>query len=596
MRHFSLKDFIYQNNQGIYTLDESAAHPFAYSDGDAAEEYVLRSIRDVQDVSYNSPELTRKSRDWSSYYHLAAGRASHLQALELPQDIAVLELGAGCGAVSRYLGEKHRMLHCVEGSPRRAVIARERCRGLDNVKVYCADFRKIALEPEYDLVLLNGVLEYAPVFFGGEGRSPDEAVAALLRLAKSALTENGVLIIAIENKIGLKYWCGADEDHTGRLFDGIHGYPTPGTARTYSKNELTRFLEAAGFGLSQFYSCFPDYKFATSILAVGNDVPNDYFIHNWIPYPAENPGLTREYLIHEGLAAKTLADAGLIHEFANSFLVVASPNSAGKFERSLKPDWLACKLSVANRDKSVHCITKFFPKTATIEKNLIHYVGAGGQAENPLGHTAAPATWLAGNLLSWEAASAAMSKNFRQAFPVIFAEYHAELLKKFAVGSVDAEGFPLVKGDGFDFIMGNIIRTQSGLEGIDDEWKLDRTLAADYLLYRSLCYDVIGQNKYWVDGRKISDANEFAIAMIRTIYPNYSRKRHDGNRALENTVLREIRGALTATTWGASYKSALWKRAIKALARKLPPSVRKNIMRISEVIHENVLVVFDTAY
>jgi len=589
-----LTDFAYQEDLGIYMPEEdgngAGLERFAYSDGDEAEDYVLGAIREASDVSDNSPELSRYARDWASYYHLAPGRANAIRVLDLPRDISVLELGSGCGAISRYLGENHRELHCVEGSPRRAVITRERCRDLDNVKVYCADFRKLELDPSYDLVLLNGVLEYAPVFF--RSGDPDEATAALLRFATSALKKDGVLLIGIENKIGLKYWCGASEDHTGRLFDGIQGYPTSGSARTYTRRELTRILEAAGLSVCTFYSCFPDYKFATSILA-GSDPGSDFNIHNWIEYPAECLGLSREYLIHEGLAAKVLYDAGLIHEFANSFLVVAAAETPKAFERAMHPDWLASKVSVANRDRVAHCMTRFYPQTATVEKRCIEYVSGAVRDGLPMGHAPGTERWHPGQLLSYEVARAVMSKHFRETVAALLAEYHAELLRRFGVGTADDEGFPLVRGECFDFIMGNIIRTPGGLEGIDEEWASDRTLTADYLLFRSLCHDVIGRNKPWL-GQTIHDVDEFSITTIRTIYPSYSRRRHERNRSLEEMLMAEIRGELGGTAWNSSHSgTAAWlKRAIKAAARQVPADIRAKIVRGSGALHSKVASLF----
>jgi SAM-dependent methyltransferase len=589
-----LEDFTYQLGKGIYLpVDNSiAGEQFAYSDGDTAEDYILRCIRESSDVSDNSPELARHARDWSSYYHLAAGRANHLRVLDLPHDLSVLELGAGCGAISRYLGENHHEVHCIEGSQRRAIIASERCRGLDNVKVYCADFRVMELEPKYDIVLLNGVLEYAPVFFGGNGRSPEESTAALLQLAKSALTKNGILLIAIENKIGLKYWCGASEDHTGLQFDGIHGYPTPGTAITYSKKDLTKILATSGFSFSKFFSCFPDYKFAKSILVDDSTSQQEFFIHNWIEYPAENPGLSRDYNIHEGLAAKTLSDAGLIHEFANSFLIVTSPQTPKGFEQTISPEWIASKVSVGNRDRTVHCVTKFYPKTTTITKSLINYVCGNIRNEKPLGHTIKTANWISGNLLSWEVADAVMSKQFRKAILGLVTEYHDTMIAKFAIGETDHEGFPLLQGECFDFIMGNIIRTPAGLEGIDNEWKPDRTLAVDYLLYRSLCYDVVGLNNRWLD-HKIADADEFMITMISTLYPQYNRKRHESNQSLENSALREVRGELgTSVEFSPHNQTVTWKRAIKTITRRCPSRIRTKIIQVSEGLNEKVWTLF----
>ncbi|EXI91791.1 MAG: Methyltransferase domain protein [Candidatus Accumulibacter sp. BA-94] len=591
--HF-LKEFTYQKASGVYTAakDGSGGEEFAYSDGDVAEEYVFSCIRDAGDVSDNSPELVRWARDWSSYYHLAAGRANHIRVLDLPRELSVLELGSGCGAVSRYLGEHHREVHCVEGSPRRAAITRARCRGLDNVKVYCADFRKLLLEAEYDMVLLNGVLEYAPVFFAAEGRSPGDATAVLLALAKSALRKNGILLIAIENKIGLKYWCGASEDHTGRLFDGIHGYPTPGTARTYSKRELSQALDGSGFGFRKFYSCFPDYKFPTSVLVDDHGAHRGVFIHNWIEYPAENPGLDRSYLVHEGLAARSLADAGLIHEFANSFLVVASEHEPAGFDSTIKPEWLASKISVANRDRTVHCVTKFFPKTKTIEKTLIDYNSSDRRDTKALGHAVETAKWISGNLLSWEVAEAVMSKHFRSALLLVVAEYHEELLKSFATGANDDQGYPLLRGECFDFIMGNIIRTAAGLEGIDNEWKMDRPLPVDYLLYRSLSYDVLGRNGRWLC-HNVPDADSFVIAMVRSLYPGYDEQRQARNRSLESTILSEIRGELGGTKWlSAEDGMAPWKRGVRKIARKVPAGLRARIVGLSGAINEKLRILF----
>lgn len=49
------------------------------------------------------------------------------------------------------------------------------------------------------------------------------------------LNENGKIIIAIENKLGLKYWAGCQEDHVGKYFEGIEDYPITNGVKTFSK-------------------------------------------------------------------------------------------------------------------------------------------------------------------------------------------------------------------------------------------------------------------------------------------------------------------------------------------------------------------------
>ena len=70
-------------------------------------------------------------------------------------------------------------------------------------------------------------------------------------------------MIAIENRLGLKYWAGATEDHTGLYFEGLEGYPTTDYVRTFSKPELEALLRQSGYGLD--YYPYPDYKFPERI-------------------------------------------------------------------------------------------------------------------------------------------------------------------------------------------------------------------------------------------------------------------------------------------------------------------------------------------
>ena len=68
------------------------------------------------------------------------------------------------------------------------------------------------------------------------------------------------MIIAIENKFGLKYWAGAREDHTGRNFDSIEDYPNDKGIQTFGKHELTELLKSVGFSNTEYYYPMPDYK------------------------------------------------------------------------------------------------------------------------------------------------------------------------------------------------------------------------------------------------------------------------------------------------------------------------------------------------
>ena len=71
-------------------------------------------------------------------------------------------------------------------------------------------------------------------------------------------------MIAIENRLGLKYWAGCTEDHVGRYFEGLEGYHNSEGVRTFSKKEWEKLIEISGMR-GKFYYPYPDYKFPLAI-------------------------------------------------------------------------------------------------------------------------------------------------------------------------------------------------------------------------------------------------------------------------------------------------------------------------------------------
>ena len=81
----------------------------------------------------------------------------------------------------------------------------------------------------------------------------------------SFLKPDGKLLVSIENRLGLKYFAGAPEDHTDLYFLGLNRYSGNNSVRTFSKSELTRLFEKSGLCHMKYYYPYPDYKFPTEI-------------------------------------------------------------------------------------------------------------------------------------------------------------------------------------------------------------------------------------------------------------------------------------------------------------------------------------------
>ena len=119
-------DYHLDSVTGVWSQPEFQS--FDYSDGEETEQQLQHIIDTASDISSLSPELRQHSVDWPTTYHLSGLRANILRPFEITSEHDVLEIGAGCGALSRYLGECGASVLALEGSFRRARIARSRTR------------------------------------------------------------------------------------------------------------------------------------------------------------------------------------------------------------------------------------------------------------------------------------------------------------------------------------------------------------------------------------------------------------------------------------------------------------------------------------
>ncbi|MBL8039176.1 MAG: glycosyltransferase [Nitrospira sp.] len=323
----------------------------AYSDGKDTEERILAILRNTGDLTSVSTELEQHITDWPTEYHLSSGRGNLLRCLKLLSGSRILELGCGCGAITRVLGESGADVTAVEGSVRRATIAAERCRDLSNVRVVADNIASLHSDEQYDVVTLIGVLEYSSLFMPGE-----DPIGACLRKARSFLKEGGTLLIAIENQLGLKYFAGSSEDHLGQPFYGVGDLYGRGTAVTFGRTELRRRLEESGFKQTEFFYPFPDYKLPQVIVSDRVRSFPAFRVADLLTRISSRD-YTRDWrsIFPENLAAQALERNGLLLDMANSFLVIATNGIAPGLP------WLATHYSSASRRSSLRVETTFVP-------------------------------------------------------------------------------------------------------------------------------------------------------------------------------------------------------------------------------------------
>lgn len=276
-----------------------------YSEG-AIENELLEMVKSEKTIE----EILASDSRWSVLYHLSPLRENILNWYPFKADASILEIGAGCGAITGLLCRKGKSVTSVELTKIRSEINYERHKKYDNWELITGNFHNIDFSQRFDYIILNGVFEYAASFTGG-----DNPYETFLEQLKPLLSSQGIVLIAIENRLGLKYFNGAREDHTGEIFSGLNNYENVDFVRTFSRNHLTRLVTSSGFKHQRYYYPSPDYKFVEMVYT---DDSWDLLDYNTAEMALDG---TRAFFFNQKNMVKTLADEGLCGQFANSFLL-----------------------------------------------------------------------------------------------------------------------------------------------------------------------------------------------------------------------------------------------------------------------------------
>lgn len=282
-----------------------------YSDGEI-EDILLDITKNTSRVEYQS--IIEERRSWPILYHLSALRGNIVDWLPITKEHKVLEIGSGCGAITDTLSQKAGRVTCVDLSSKRSQINAYRNQDRDNIEIHVGNFNDIepTLDTDYDFACMIGVFEYGNSYI--PTKTPYED---FLQIMRKHVRPGGTLVIAIENRLGMKYFAGCKEDHDGRLFSGIEGYPEGGSARTFSRSALENIFKNCGISNYHFYYPYPDYKFPTTI-----------FSDKRLPNPGEltdnirNFDRDRMLLFNEKYAYDGMIRDGYFPIFANSYCVV----------------------------------------------------------------------------------------------------------------------------------------------------------------------------------------------------------------------------------------------------------------------------------
>lgn len=478
-----------------------------YSDGDVEDE-LLEAVQ----KSENIEKCLMEGNSWPHLYHLSNIRENILEWYDFKPNGSLLEIGSGCGAVTGLFCDKVERVVSIDLSKRRSMINATRNQKHDNLTIYLGNFEDIKIEEKFDYVTLIGVFEYSIYYINS-----DNPFADMLKKAKSFLKPGGKLMIAIENKYGMKYFAGATEDHSGRMFDGLENYAEAERVRTFSRKTLEKMLSEAGFQKNEFYYPMPDYKLPNEIYS-DSHMPEFGSIRNaCVAYDRD-----RYELIDERLFADAVCEDGLFQDFANSYLVISQCGEDGqntepkqteyvKYNRLRAPEYQISTRIYKTADGERVAEKKALRKEAVahigqLSVNRQKLLESGEERvieilSNDSGTALFP--YIPGKSLERKVNEALNSKEnliktMHEALHVIY-DYKQDMLCTFELTEAYKQIFGTA-GEAFvgrtglkvanvDSTFANFVETENGkIVCLDYEWVFDFPVPVDYLKYRTVYY------------------------------------------------------------------------------------------------------------
>lgn len=504
----------------IWVLKDPEA--FAYSDGESHEQNLAQIMEQCEDLSVDSMALKTHIKDWVSLYHLSNQRANLLRPFS-PwfQGKNILEIGCGCGAITRFLGECGAIVIGVEGSLTRAKIARKRCRDLDNVTIIAATQNDITSLGPFDAVLLIGVLEYSRKFLGENGENQ------LLSDTYKLLDEQGALFLAIENKLGLKYLAGAPEDHLGLPFVGVQGLYEKDNVVTFGRRELEGLLTKAGYSEPDLYLPFPDYKVPRTVVTpLGWQTYYDQLSGLISETPKQDPQNEINPSFSLELAHKTFWENGLGGDCANSFLFVAYKSHekcevidpdvvAVTYTNDRQRQWNKQNILRQNHQGALTIASSTCEKQPSplISRDIKHLISENARPYHP-GHTLLFEVVCVLNRRNWA---------YSDLLP-IFDDWFKALLAYFKLPSTGLTIDSSIPGIAFDMVPFNTLRQPDrSLLFFDLEWEFQQPLTIGYILYRAIVITL----SYVTSTADSLETDLTYYAALNTLFTGLGFKLHD---------------------------------------------------------------------
>ena len=219
-------------------------------------------------------------------------------------EATVLEIGANTGEITGVLCEKCSKVYSIEENQEKQKKIENRHKEKENLEIV-SKIEEIPENQRFDYITYIGYLEKV------------DNITEELKNIRKYLKEDGKILLAIDNRFGLKYFTRTNQkgENVNNLFE----------KKLYSLEELIKKIKQAGFENNKMYYPMPDYKLANVIFTDKNPLTKDelsrnivYYDEDTIKFYDENE-LYRNILKENGENFPPIANSFFVEIFNNQF-------------------------------------------------------------------------------------------------------------------------------------------------------------------------------------------------------------------------------------------------------------------------------------
>lgn len=467
------------------------------------DETIENKLKNIDFGKYDFLELTEEDNSYQTYYFLSHLRHNLFNWYPFKKDANLLEIGSSYGQLTELFTKKVNRVVCIEDELIKGEIISKRA---PDAEIIISEFNDISIDEKFDYIILCNIFEYAKSFL--DSKNPYEDYLIYL---KNFLKEDGVILIAMSNRLGLNYFAGFKEEHSNLYFAGINGYNNVNYVETFSKTELENIIISSGFDNYKFFYPYPNHEFP---LVIHTDkFVNEIPFERRLDYFDYRSDFFREDVLNQGLAKE-----GMAAYFANSFLV----EIRNRENESRSDDIDFVKLN-ADRLEDFRTITTiksdgFVYKAPFSIRSYKHIINMYSESKFKLGKIRYLDCNLEGNAIKYEILNEksledyvleAINNEDKEEFFRLLEDYYDALFYNSFESQEYADDkflevfekeskvkFHCHNKSNLDLIFSNIFVIDGEFVAIDYEWIFDFQIPLEYIFYRCLLHYTLTNNVF----------------------------------------------------------------------------------------------------